>query len=532
MPRHGRRASETAGMISSLRPSTTPTTDSAITNAIAVTGTGAAHANPETSSTSTFSHTRGTTTAKPPVPHNKPSTLRSNPTLPPGASNDAYSVAWNYRQPVTAPVSSSTQVSRLAKIKSSPAHGALAAARQVESEAADAHQRSGSLSAAAPLTINTPGNELNSVYECEGRSAGQPSRHLVFGSVTSLGGLSATKPKTKIKPLLRKLKSQEEPSLDLSRSMADQEGLAYYGDDTGLGYQAGSNMASAASVDRARGMHGRSSSGTSQFSTTTSSSGNRAYVHPMRQTPRPYTPPIASARTYGEALDDEDRSPEAEHARRQHHLDANWKAPPDEFPPTMSMPIHYSHQYSSTGNLNRSQTHLPGTPSSGHFPSTGSPADTMSPTSRRSSIDKLFTKRSRTVSDPVVHAASIHAARQAFNERQAIKEVRAQQEENKALGREILKQEKLDSKRNKSRAARAEFNEKDEDGVGGREYSTLTSGAMPGANDEASPRLAVNKSMGLKKPKVPRWWMEFVIWFKTRIFKMNRTVSRKVRGTK
>lgn len=155
----------------------------------------------------------------------------------------------------------------------------------------------------------------------------------------------------------------------------------------------------------------------------------------------------------------------------------------------------------------------------------------MSPTSRRSSIEKIFTKRSRTTSDPATRAASIQAARMAFNEREAIKELKAEQEEIKALEREMRRKEKIEAAKLKAKHPRPEFDEKDDEVVAGREYSTFAPTAAE-AHGSSAGGTAGKKSKLLKKPKAPQWWMEFVIWFKTRLYKMRRTVGRKIHGKK
>ena len=90
--------------------------------------------------------------------------------------------------------------------------------------------------------------------------------------------------------VLKKLTSSERNSLDLDRSAAEQDGLGIYD-----GVSGGSIVPRAVhDVTSRRANHYRSTSGTSQFSTTTSGSGQRTgtFVHPFQQTPRPYTPPI------------------------------------------------------------------------------------------------------------------------------------------------------------------------------------------------------------------------------------------------
>src|ERR1700728_235167 len=99
----------------------------------------------------------------------------------------------------------------------------------------------------------------------------------------------------KIKPYLRKLSVKDSNALDLSRPAAENESLA------GLGiHEYGGNARSASDVNfspiSGRSRHHRSTSNTSQFSTSSSLQRPTVpYMHPMRQTPRPYTPPISKS---------------------------------------------------------------------------------------------------------------------------------------------------------------------------------------------------------------------------------------------
>jgi hypothetical protein len=104
-----------------------------------------------------------------------------------------------------------------------------------------------------------------------------------------------SKSRAKVKPILKKLTQSEKNSLDLDRPAAEQDGgLGIY--DIGSGSRSSHDVVFTHTGGR-RGYHARSTSGTSQFSTTTTGSGHRtgSFVHPFQQTPRPYTPPIAAS---------------------------------------------------------------------------------------------------------------------------------------------------------------------------------------------------------------------------------------------
>ena len=115
--------------------------------------------------------------------------------------------------------------------------------------------------------------------------------------------VSATTPVTstpKIKPYLRKISDPRKDSvnqgrIDLSKPSFENDRLA------GLGIQDfGSRSASASDVTfphaGRKGTHARTTSVGSQVSTGSGSfRPTQPFVHPMRQTPRPYTPPTGSA---------------------------------------------------------------------------------------------------------------------------------------------------------------------------------------------------------------------------------------------
>src|SRR5271167_3033546 len=116
-------------------------------------------------------------------------------------------------------------------------------------------------------------------------------RILTTYEMASYSGSSSAKSKSRVKPMLRKLTQSEKNSLDLNRPAIEQ-GLGLHASDYGTGSR---SVHDVSFQSAGRGYHNRSTSGTSQFSTTTAGSGHRAgsFVHPFQQTPRPYTPPQA-----------------------------------------------------------------------------------------------------------------------------------------------------------------------------------------------------------------------------------------------
>ena len=326
---------------------------------------------------------------------------------------------------------------RLPRLKSSPSHGALAAARASQTKM---HRRGHSATSPTSPTFVPD-------YLMKTSSSTVPgSAHADLYAPSERN--TSSKTKAKIKPLLRKFTSSENVSIDLSRSAAENEGLGIYSsseitrpDQSGPGI--------------GRGFHDRTTSATSQFSTNTNSSNRPGaqFVHPMRQTPRPYTPPIASS--YKTSLDSE--APTVTTAGEGPIFDthsrqpsSNTTATPTTYAPLPSTrrppPIHVR-TGSATRLTSTSQTNLPGTPSSLRFNTdTISPSDMVSPTTR-SSLESAFRKRSRsntanTNNDPAVQAATVQQLRRQFQEKEAAKELKYQQAEARAQEKEARRQEK------------------------------------------------------------------------------------------
>lgn len=318
---------------------------------------------------------------------------------------------------------------KLPKIKSSPSHGALAAARASN---AKVHRRGRSVASPTSPTFVPDFLLQTSSSEVPASAHADP--------YTSPERKSSSRGKVNIKPLLRKFTSQENVMIDLSRSAAENEGLGIY------------SSSEISAPDSRRGYHNRTTSGASELSTNTSSSNHirTQYVHPMRQTPLSYTPPIASS--YKTSLDSESptiittgETPLSDPHSRQPSL--NTTTSYDPLPSTRRPPpLHVR-----TGSISRltssSQTNLPGTPSSLRFNSDRNPTSEMvSPTSR-SSLESAFRIRSRSNTanmdnDHNVHAATIQQLRRQFQEKEAAKELKYQAAEARAQEKEAKRQER------------------------------------------------------------------------------------------
>lgn len=346
----------------------------------------------------------------------------------------------------------------------------------------------------------------------------------------------SSKSRTKVKPILRKLTQSERNSLDLDRD--------------GLGIEYGTGSRSSHDAVNRRGYHARSTSGTSQFSNTTTGSGHRtgSFVHPFQQTPRPYTPPLAAS--YANSLREDDdvnnHSPALteDEELRQHTIrsasNISNRAPsitgaasssPIVSHPVISHPLRIQTKNNSASRLALATSHT----SLHNFSDFGSP-DTMSPASAiRTSIDKGFRIRSRSEVNPAPRTETIQEARRKFQEKELLKEERAAREEIKALekrqhkeAKEIERQHRRSSASDNTRSKRSKSDlasyEKGGTGNGliGRGYNSVPFQTPPLPAEEAfSPRPRSYTA----KHKTHSAWTKFVMWVRTRFLRMNKLRS-------
>ncbi|OQD72644.1 hypothetical protein PENDEC_c020G06309 [Penicillium decumbens] len=322
------------------------------------------------------------------------------------------------------------------------------------------------------------------------------------------------KPKVHIKPILRKMSRDEAPStsIDLSRSSTEQEGLGIYmnldrsrrrsDSPTGVVY-----------LRTPSGLHNRSTSGTSQFSAATGSSGSRRgsqYVYPMRPTPRVYTPPLSqSYQISGNESEQENGSPDVEShilTGSERHGSTRAASGPA---PRLSLQIEDESFAQVIPNL--SQTNVASRPSFGYSRDTGSTLDTASPTSR-SSLDFVFRSRTRTSTDPVSRAATIQAARQAFEEKEAAKARRLEKQQTKAEEKQTwrrVKRKQSDGPESPALQSRERLSEKQ------------TQSGEPKRSEVHDQQPATSWKSQSKST-----WVLFMTWLRTRVFKIRRKLRK------
>jgi hypothetical protein len=344
----------------------------------------------------------------------------------------------------------------------------------------------------------------------------------------------------KIKPYIRKLTAKEANKIDLSRTAAENERLA------GLGIHEYSPAALSTSditfaAVNGRSRHARTTSNNSQYST---SSGvlqrpTAPYAHPMRQTPRPYTPPIAKSYTtsmIGSEGSDEamDVMSDDEYRYRQRLFDHNKRSDSVGSVPAHPPPLHIHTSTSLTRLNNQSQSSLQGTRSRGD---TLRSMESFGTPSSRTSMDKTinFIRPGKHEDDPASRAASIRAARIAYNEKEEAKAVRAEKEALRQLERESKKHMKRDERiRRKSDAtdkgARTRSNSGNEKqefvGKAYNDFNPAHSRSLPAlvstANSGGRTRAYTKSSTRSSRRSAKSSWLGFLAWFRTRLLRIGK----------
>ncbi|PGH11719.1 hypothetical protein AJ79_04742 [Helicocarpus griseus UAMH5409] len=317
------------------------------------------------------------------------------------------------------------------------------------------------------------------------------------------------KHKANIRSHLKRSTNGGSTSIDLDRSALENEGLGIYTNlERDRRYADNSLSRRGASTS-----HNRSTSGTSQYSGVTSNSLHKPgsqYVHPMRQTPRPYTPPIAHS--YQNSVMGSEHSADA--GKFSTDLDDVTSIHRELFVPISSGPSAetkpYQIQTSSMTNVT--------IPSSLNH--TRESYETVSPLSR-SSLDFAFRSRVRTNTDPAARVAAVQAARQAFEDKEAAKNRKLEKQSMKAYDRQLRRQEKKEQPLSTSSSQDAAPTEKRTSFGGGRRPLNEKSAK---SSSEYSHN---NISRSFESPKSA--WVLFITWLRTKLFKMGRKLKRKKR---
>lgn len=176
--------------------------------------------------------------------------------------------------------------------------------------------------------------------------------------------------------------------------------------------------------------------------------------------------------------------------------------------PRLSLQIHDG---SSTPLPTVSQTNVTGRSSFGYARDNGSVLDTPSPISR-SSLDFVFRSKTRTTVDPVSRAATIQAARQAFEEKQEAK--------NRKLEQQQMKEEEKQTRRREKQYWRTSM--RDDEMHSSTPGEKIDAAETPHATT-ASQQQSTSTSW---KSRSKNTWMVFIIWLRTRVFKLRRKIRK------
>lgn len=338
----------------------------------------------------------------------------------------------------------------------------------------------------------------------------------------------SAKSKVHIKPMLKRLSRDEVPStsIDLSRSSFEQEGLGIY-TNFERERRTSDSFANIAARRSVSGVHNRSTSGASQLSAASTLAMGKPgthCVHPMRQIPRAYTPPLSQS--YQTSLTESDDSEDAAGAGTpvgrsslDHFRPFAARVSSGQEPRLSLQTYDIGYRRSSPGV---SQANVTGRASLGLTRETTSTLDTASPVSR-SSLDFVFRSRTRNSMEPVSRAATVQAARQAFEEKEAEKARRLQRQQMKAEEREARRREKQHSRKSsKDEPPQPQSKPKPVD-------STLSEKAgVPDAADHgpSPPRPSRTRSRALKSQS-KNTWVLFMTWLRTRVFKLRRKIRKR-----
>ena len=423
---------------------------------------------------------------------------------------------WQYQ-----PTSSMSPRPRLAKIKSSPSNGALAAARTAgQSQPSRLHKRNNSVS--TPVTTDLDTNKMPRAVLSDEYALASPK------------STAGSKTKVKIKPLLRKFSSKDDvnekktATIDLSRSVAENEGLGIFTSPR-IDSPSSNTYSSQARPGATRNRHQRSNSQLSSTTTTSSRYNNPPYTSTIHQSSssssRPYASPIDTS-IAGSLSSDHlplgtTSLTNSETSYLRQTSPSTSRKPPN---------LHNRHGSWSRNtpvaltNTNTSQTNLPGTPSSLRNPlSHSKPSEPMPPhagttssvpLTARSSFDSVFTrksKRSRANTaqelDPAQQAATVAALRQQFDERERKKQEKYDEEERRKMDKveEKRRREMNKSKERLQKVKRKKAGEPDE--KAGEGYGAAVAAGYAGRGGTAQTRKPARNKWQLFLFKVRTMWL-------------------------
>ncbi|KAK5110959.1 hypothetical protein LTR62_005497 [Meristemomyces frigidus] len=371
---------------------------------------------------------------------------------------------------------------------------------------------------------------------------------------------SSSTPKLKPFRKMSREKSEEQGRLDLSKSTVENERLAGLGIHQ-LGARSSSEVLYPSTAARS-GTHGRTTSGGSHGSTGSGSyKPNQPFVHPMRQTPRPYLSNTGSASTSFVNEEEADESDDLvdDDFRLGHGFRSRRSVSISSVPTIAPTPLSQSITADDLRIVPKltctSQTNLSirsgksGKSTKSKYGrsrrETRPSFDLPTTTSSRTSFDKTFSFVSRKSTDPEPQNRDerIRAARQKFEEKEAIKDRKVAKEEDKRRKLEdakLRRQQKTSpqlpttttatrpkiTKQNRSHTeARKDSkndSRSDDEKVFSRNYEELRPEhptALPryGLEPDLSEKLHETSRASARRPAPQAGWVRFSAWWQTRM---------------
>lgn len=263
---------------------------------------------------------------------------------------------------------------------------------------------------------------------------------------------------------------------------------------------------------------------------TTASS--KKFIHPFAQSPRCQTPPMVSANPQWEnehaaesaAGNEEGLFPLRSEANvSSHRVRVNNRGGP--------VPLRIQTSRRTFGNHGGSQTNLQ-SPLTIHSADQLSASAAMSPSSVRSSFDRAIPRiRSRNEISSLTHADAVRQARRQFEEKEAAKDRKHAQDEMKALGKQGKKHGRKSATWSEGdgrpKLSKSDLTCEKIEGLVGTDYNSTTHRSPPVHTERTgkSPRRDRLPASSTKR-KTHNMWTEFVLWLRTRLFKLSRRASR------
>ncbi|KAA8645541.1 uncharacterized protein ATNIH1004_006960 [Aspergillus tanneri] len=314
---------------------------------------------------------------------------------------------------------------------------------------------------------------------------------------------------------------QSPPSFNSSRHSFEYEGLGMYLDNER--HEREKDRYANEKIKKSFAhVHHRSTSGTSQLSTVSSYSVSKLssqYIHPMRQAPRTYTPPLNQSCQASSFESDQSDMEDGAGVESMTHSG----------PDTLYSSVHGSsvqapwpslqtHESSFTRLPGTSQTNVSGRPSFGYSRDNGNTLDRASPISR-SSLDFVFRSKMQNNMDPISRAATVKAARQAFEEKEAAKALKLEEQQLKAEAKQIRRKGKSPWK---VPLGQDEGQDEGQDPPACEKKPSEMHSAPTRPTSTSQPQA----SSGSWKTQSKNTWMHFLTWLRTRIFKLQRRINK------